>query len=167
MTSSKPISDRPSRSPVPDGPAAAPLAAATSAPRSPPPAEAGPSRRRRDRPAGATPSSECRRCRRRERPLVRQGFPRREDGHRTAENGRSVQAARSSASRPVAVTTSKEPCCASALATNSRALAGPTRLNSGGHSRAGLDELLEGRRRERQFNEPRDWGFWASRPVRS
>ena len=41
---------------------------------------------------------------------------------------------RSSASRPVAVTTSNGPCCASALATNRRALAGPTRLNSAGRS---------------------------------
>ncbi|CKP71603.1 Uncharacterised protein [Mycobacterium tuberculosis] len=41
-------------------------------------------------------------------------------------------AARSSASRPVAVTTSNGPCRASALATNSRALAGAMRVNSSG-----------------------------------
>lgn len=41
-------------------------------------------------------------------------------------------AARSSASRPVAVTTSNGPCRASALATNSRALAGAMSVNSSG-----------------------------------
>ena len=43
---------------------------------------------------------------------------------------------RSPASRPVAVTTSRGPGRASALATNNRALAGPTRLNSAGRAAA-------------------------------
>jgi hypothetical protein len=45
-------------------------------------------------------------------------------------------AVRSSASRPVAVTTSSGPACASALAANTRALAGPTSVRSLGLSAA-------------------------------
>ena len=66
---------------------------------------------------------------------------------------------RSSASRPVAVTTSSGPACASALAANTRALAGPTRVRSLGLSAARRATSARRGIPQRQVNEPRDRGL--------
>ena len=96
-------------------------------------------------------------------PLVRQGFPRREDGHRTAENaaqfsGEVVGFAPGGGDHQQGTLLRQR------TGHEQPRTGGADQAQFGGYSRAGLDELLEGRRRERQFNEPRDWGFWASRP---
>ena len=68
-------------------------------------------------------------------------------------------AVRSSASRPVAVTTSNGPACASAEATNTRALAGPDEGEVDGPFGGAAGHLLQGGVAQRQFNDPRDRGL--------
>ena len=68
-------------------------------------------------------------------------------------------AVRSSASRPVAVTTSSGPAWASALATNSRALGRADQREFGGSVGGTADDVLQRRIAQCQLNQPSDRGL--------